>query len=78
MIARANALREAVGRLEIPYADGVLPVISISGGVASLSDGFTQVDDLLKAADLALYRAKAEGRNRVISARDLPRGVAAE
>jgi diguanylate cyclase (GGDEF)-like protein/PAS domain S-box-containing protein len=77
-IARANALREAIGRLEIPYADGILPAISVSAGVASLSDGFTQVDDLLRAADQALYRAKADGRNQVVSSRDMPRSVAAE
>jgi diguanylate cyclase (GGDEF)-like protein len=67
-----------VSRLEIPYADGILPRIAVSAGVASLRDGMEQVDDLLKSADQALYQAKADGRNRVVSAQVLPGAMAAE
>ena len=40
--------------------------VTISIGVAAFSSAIKTLDDLLRAADTALYRAKAEGRNRVI------------
>jgi diguanylate cyclase (GGDEF)-like protein len=42
--------------------------ITISIGVAAFPIHATTVDDLLRMADEALYRAKALGRNRVLSA----------
>jgi diguanylate cyclase (GGDEF)-like protein len=38
---------------------------TVSAGVASLTEGTTSLDPLLSAADSALYRAKAAGRNCV-------------
>ena len=43
--------------------------VTFSCGVACLSDG-TEIDDITNAADTALYRAKEEGRNRIIRASD--------
>jgi diguanylate cyclase (GGDEF)-like protein len=40
--------------------------ITVSIGVASFQDGVTSCDDLINAADQALYEAKKLGRNRVI------------
>jgi PleD family two-component response regulator len=48
--------------------------VTVSAGVAALSDGECQPDELFELADQALYRAKAGGRNRV----ELHRGEAAQ
>ncbi|MEC8493535.1 MAG: diguanylate cyclase [Planctomycetota bacterium] len=59
----AERLREAVARLAIDhgtYQSGV----TLSLGVAQRLPGMTGIDELIKAADEALYAAKASGRNR--------------
>ena len=50
--------------------------ITISVGVASLRDPCDDVASLLKRADLALYRAKNTGRNRVAIAENQPAHLA--
>jgi diguanylate cyclase (GGDEF)-like protein len=51
---------------------------TLSIGVAGLAPGCSE-KDLLRHADQALYRAKAEGRNRVVSYdEDMAEGLAAE
>jgi len=42
--------------------------VTISIGLATLERKGEQVADVLKRADTALYRAKHDGRNRVVSA----------
>ena len=59
----AEDLRERLARLRIPSRDGILS-LTCSLGTSELELGDT-VDDLMKRSDLALYRAKDEGRNRV-------------
>lgn len=39
--------------------------VTISGGVACFPGDARSATDLLKVADVGLYRAKGEGRNRV-------------
>lgn len=65
--AAAERLRQAVGALAITHPDnGPLRTLTISAGVALMSTEMdATVDDWLRRADAALYRAKAEGRNRV-------------
>ncbi len=46
--------------------------ITMSAGVATLTPDLLDFDDLLKAADLALYAAKRAGRDRVCAASDVP------
>jgi two-component system cell cycle response regulator len=46
-----------------PRSDG--GVMTVSAGVADVRDGGDGVAEALRRADAALYRAKAEGRNRV-------------
>ncbi|HSG04966.1 MAG TPA: GGDEF domain-containing protein, partial [Nitrospiria bacterium] len=43
--------------------------VTISIGIAALPDpNFIKKDDLIRCADLALYRAKKNGRNRIETA----------
>jgi diguanylate cyclase (GGDEF)-like protein len=62
----AERLRERIAATEFQAGMGVALTLSASIGV-SLFPGprIASVDDLLAAADTALYRAKSEGRNRV-------------
>jgi diguanylate cyclase (GGDEF)-like protein len=61
----AERVRHAIDQKPI-VADGCPLQVSISVGVASHADeGEASPELLLKKADLALYRAKALGRNRV-------------
>lgn len=60
----AERLRSEVGCMDIAVDD--VPVsITISIGVAVIGDHGNDLVELLTAADLALYRAKGTGRNRV-------------
>ena len=41
------------------------PVVTISGGVATFPDDAATAEQLIRRADEALYRSKADGKNRV-------------
>lgn len=43
----------------------LLPNITVSVGIAEMGDGLTSAEPLIAAADQALYKAKAEGRDRI-------------
>jgi diguanylate cyclase (GGDEF)-like protein len=65
---RAETVRTRVEReLKIIYNDEWLP-ITISLGAAAFPDHGRTPEDVIKAADDALYKAKDDGRNRVFSA----------
>lgn len=63
-LQRAESWRAAFADQRLAYADGVLQA-TLSVGVAAFPDHGQSVDDLLRAADTALYQAKRAGRNCV-------------
>lgn len=64
----AERIRESIADMEIPVAGRSLKV-TLSMGVAALPDVQPEggPNELLALADVRLYRAKAEGKNRVCS-----------
>ena len=64
-IERCESLRLAVSRLQVRYGGQPLGPINISLGLAWFPADGEQVEAVLHAADLALYRAKRGGRNRL-------------
>jgi diguanylate cyclase (GGDEF)-like protein/PAS domain S-box-containing protein len=60
----AGRLRHAIASLSVPAPGGDID-FTASFGVARVADGETTVEAALHRADLALYRAKQLGRNRV-------------
>lgn len=67
-VAKAELLRARIERLSENH--GIR--ISASFGVATIPESSVKVADVLADADAALYRAKGEGRNRVVSAINRP------
>ncbi len=68
-LGAANKVREAIAARRFPFAEKQpMGMLSISGGVAEYPDDGPDVVSLLRAADAALYEAKRQGRNRVVTA----------
>jgi diguanylate cyclase (GGDEF)-like protein/PAS domain S-box-containing protein len=63
----AEQLRLEIARLELD-ADGIPFSFTASMGVATFRPEDGTLDGLLRRADVALYRAKSKGRNRVCTA----------
>ncbi|HET9835325.1 MAG TPA: diguanylate cyclase [Rhodanobacteraceae bacterium] len=64
-LQRAEAIRNSTTHIELRHRGQRLPAPSVSIGVAMSSDGILP-EELRRAADQALYRAKREGRDRVV------------
>lgn len=62
----AERLRQRLASEPINLSDGQI-LLTGSFGVASLTEDSEQADTLIQMADASLYRAKHEGRNRVVS-----------
>ena len=65
---RAEHLRTAVKTLHVTHRGQLLNALTMSVGVASFPEHASTAETLLRAADSALYRAKHEGRDRVVLA----------
>lgn len=70
-LAAAERWRAAIAAQEIVLGTHVVR-FSASFGVADSPDGGQSLEELLSLADQAMYRAKHEGRNRVVAARSNP------
>lgn len=64
-VAAAERLRAEVQRYSF-FADDRTLAITVSVGIAAFGPLLTEVEQLIEAADEALYAAKAAGRNRVV------------
>ena len=66
-------IRHALHALNIPHAGSPHGRVTLSIGIAAQNpEADSRHDDLIKAADRALYRAKHEGRDRVVRADAMP------
>jgi diguanylate cyclase (GGDEF)-like protein len=73
---RAEQLRGRVEAMVVRYLEQDLPHVTVSVGIATFPEAGASPQSVLRAADMALYRAKAAGRNRVAVAEvqdDAPR-----
>ena len=61
----AQRLADLVDTLSIPYHDKLLSISASFGVHVVIPDNQTSMDDILQAADKALYFAKRNGRNQV-------------
>jgi diguanylate cyclase (GGDEF)-like protein len=68
--ALSERWRVRVEETEFELADGGSTKITLSVGIAEYNEKFTTPDELVAAADTALYRAKQKGRNRVVVQED--------
>jgi diguanylate cyclase (GGDEF)-like protein len=64
----AEQLRESTIHVHIHYKDHLFDTFTLSLGVAVYPQNGSTASALLKAADMVLYRAKHEGRDRVVVA----------
>lgn len=63
---RLRIISNHVQSLNLSHGDRPLGKVTISTGIAGFPEDGSSAEGVLRAADKALYRAKAEGRNRVV------------
>ena len=62
---RAENICVAISKASLMYKGVTLPGITVSAGVASFPNHGTSKNEIMEAADKALYKAKKAGRNQV-------------
>jgi diguanylate cyclase (GGDEF)-like protein len=67
-LQRAEEIREAAKEMRVQHGQRVLDPVTLSLGVAVFPRNGANRDILMQSADVALYRAKQEGRDRVCMA----------
>ena len=68
LLEKINTL---VKEMQIHYAEQLLGSISLSIGIIEASQHEMTADELLSAADKAMYAAKRAGRDRIVAYNDL-------
>ncbi|HEY0327824.1 MAG TPA: diguanylate cyclase [Rhodopseudomonas sp.] len=68
----AETIRRAIAALGIATPSPDRNPVTVSIGIASRTSTSLNEEDLLRAADLAMYAAKRSGRNRSVAASSLP------
>lgn len=63
-LQRAEEWRGAFEKLQVPFDSKMLNT-TLSAGIATLSPESNNIDFAMREADIALYRSKSEGRNRI-------------
>ncbi len=61
----AERVQQAIRDANIPQIGSVTGIVTVSMGIATTGDEHQEVPNLIAEADLALYRAKHDGRNRI-------------
>jgi diguanylate cyclase (GGDEF)-like protein len=75
---RAEELREEAKHLQIQYRGKALEKVTLSLGLSSYPEHGNSANELMRIADAALYRAKAEGRDRVAVAEQFETSIGAQ
>ena len=65
LLQLTNQLRQTIYAMQLQHFGRSLGQVSASFGIAAFPHHGSTTEDLLRAADKALYRAKATGRNKV-------------
>jgi diguanylate cyclase (GGDEF)-like protein len=65
---RAETLKGQVRSLQVHHRGQTLRRVTVSLGIAAYPDHGTSAQEMINAADKALYRAKASGRDRIVVA----------
>jgi diguanylate cyclase (GGDEF)-like protein len=66
---RAEEIRREFPKVPVLHRGQVMESVTVSLGVAMFPAHGATGQEVLRAADDALYRAKAQGRNRVVTAK---------
>ena len=64
---KAEAIREAIAQLRVSAGGAVLSRVTASLGIGCFPQHGDRLDELIRAADAALYKAKAAGRNQIVA-----------
>jgi diguanylate cyclase (GGDEF)-like protein len=64
--ARLEEIRTSLKRLQIRHGEQVLGMITLSAGIAQTPEHGTTTNELLQAADEAMYAAKQSGGDRIV------------
>lgn len=62
---RLEALRKDIEQMQVNFEGRIMPVVTVSMGVARYPENGLDPMELIRLADAAMYKAKQNGRNRI-------------